>query len=156
VMRWLGGVASQEQLDAALDRLEAYASEFGHTFWAVERKSDGALLGCCGLKRLNSPGGEHLHGAFEIGWRLREDAWGQGLASEAAAASLYLGFDQFGAKTIVAMTVPGNVASQKVMQRLGMKRLPHLDFVDRRFAHPGDWNPSIVTAISAADWKAQR
>lgn len=157
VMRWLGGVADEENMAAALGRIEGFQRDFGHTFWAVERKEEGALLGFCGLKRVNAPGGEHLHGAFEIGWRLREDAWGQGYASEAARASLALAFERFGATFVVALTVAGNKASQKVMERLGMKRVPHLDFADRRFAMPGELNPAIVTLIAAGEWRqAQR
>jgi len=157
VMRWLGGVAGPRAMAAALDRLDCFERDHGHTFWVVERREDAALLGFCGLKRVNAPGGEHLHGAFEIGWRLREDAWGHGYASEAARASLDLAFGSLGARFVVALTVPGNVSSQKVMTRLGMRRMPHLDFLDRRFACAGELNPSIVTLIDAADWRpAQR
>lgn len=157
VMRWLGGVADETGVLAGFERLDGYMRDHGHTFWAVERREDGALLGFCGLKRMNSPGGEHLHGAFEIGWRLREDAWGKGYASEAARKSLDLAFDHFGAPFVVALTVPDNLASQKVMERLGMRRVPHFDYADRRFPCPGELNPSIVTLITAAEWRsAQR
>jgi RimJ/RimL family protein N-acetyltransferase len=157
VMRWLGGVSSEADMAAAFKRWERFTRDFGHTFWAVERREDGALLGFCGLKRVDAPGAEHLHGAVEIGWRLREDAWGQGYASEAAGKSLDIAFDRFGASFVVALTVPGNVASQKVMQRLGMRRVPHFDYADRRFPCPGDLNPSMVTLITAGEWRsAQR
>lgn len=156
VMRWLGGVSSEKTMSAAFARMHGFQRDFGHTFWAVQRRSDGALLGFCGLKRVNAPGGEHLHGAFEIGWRLREEAWGQGYASEAARCSLDLAFDRFAAPFVVALTVPGNKDSQKVMRRLGMRRMRHLDFRDHRFAMPGELNPSIVTLISADEWRAQR
>ena len=156
VMRWLGGVANDEAMFAAFDRLDAYQRDHGHTFWAVERKSDGALLGFCGLKRVNAPGGEALHGEFEIGWRLREDAWGQGYAKEAAIASMDLAFDRYGAPFVVALTVPGNRASQGLMQRLGMSRRPDLEFVDDRFDNPGELNPTVVHLIDAADWPAAR
>ena len=54
VMRWLGGVRPRERHEAAFGRIAGYQRDFGHTFWIVERKSDGALLGFCGLKRVNS------------------------------------------------------------------------------------------------------
>ena len=75
VMRHLGGVQDRASWDAAAERLAGYQRDFGHSFWLVERKSDGELLGFCGLKRVNSPGGECLSGQLEIGWRLRESAW---------------------------------------------------------------------------------
>lgn len=156
VMRWLGGVMDEATMAAAFERIRGFDRDHGHTFWAVERREDDALLGFCGLKRVNAPGGEHLHGAFEIGWRLREDAWGQGYASEAARRSLELAFDSFGARFVVALTVPGNIASQKVMTRIGMVRAPYLDFRDRRFAMPGDINPCIVTLIDEKNWRDQR
>ena len=46
----------------------------------------------------------------EVGWRLREDAWGQGYAKEAAIASLDFAFDALGAERVVAITFPGNEA----------------------------------------------
>lgn len=156
VMRWLGGVAPPQVMAAALARIDGFQSDFGHTFWVVERLEDEALIGFCGLKRVNAPGGEHLHGAFEIGWRLREEAWGQGYASEAARASLDLAFGRLEAPFVVALTVPGNAASLKVMERLGMRRVPYLDFRDRRFASPGDFDPCIVTLITAGEWRAHR
>ena len=78
VMRWLGGVWPREQHEAAFGRIKRYEREHGHTFWIVERKSDGAMLGFCGLKRVNSEGAPNP-GDFEVGWRLREDAWGQAM-----------------------------------------------------------------------------
>ena len=156
VMRWLGGVQDEATYSAAFDRLDGFQRDFGHTFWIVERRSDGALLGFCGLKRVNSPGGEALHGEFEIGWRLRGDAWGQGYAKEAAIASLDLAFGRFGAPHVVAITVPGNTDSQGLMKRLGMTRRPDLDFIDTRFDNPGELSPSIMYRIDAADWPAAR
>src|SRR5688500_19421757 len=96
VMRWLGGVQGEQAMAAAFERIDGYQRDFGHTLWVIERKSDGALLGFCGLKRVNSPGAS-CPGDFEIGWRLRESAWGQGIAKEAAIASLDLAFGRFSA-----------------------------------------------------------
>jgi RimJ/RimL family protein N-acetyltransferase len=154
VMRWLGGVWPREDHIKAFERIEGYQRDFGHTLWIVERKSDAALLGFCGLKRVNSPGAGDLTGDFEVGWRLREDAWGQGFAKEAAIASLDLAFDRFGAPHVVALTVPGNVDSQGLMKRLGMTRREDLDFVDDRFGP--EMNPTIVYRIDGSAWPAAR
>lgn len=152
VMRWLGGVQTPEEWRSAFDRLLSYQEEFGHTFWILERKADGELLGFCGLKRLNAPGAGALTGDFEIAWRLREEEWGKGIAKEAAIAAMDLAFERFGAPHVIAITVPGNSSSQGLMQRLGMKRRQDLDFVDTRFDHPGDFNPTVVYLIDAAEW----
>lgn len=156
VMRWLGGVADEDFSNAAFDRVDSYQQDFGFTFWIVERKDDGALLGFCGLKRANAPGGEKFAGEVEIGWRLREDAWGRGYAREAAIASLDLAFGRFGAPQVVAITARGNLPSQGLMIRLGMERREALDFIDQRFDPKSDVNPQIVFAIDAADWPAAR
>src|SRR5690349_17358932 len=52
VMRHLGGVWPRERHEAAFGRIQSYQRDYGHTFWIVERKSDGAMLGFCGLKRV--------------------------------------------------------------------------------------------------------
>jgi RimJ/RimL family protein N-acetyltransferase len=156
VMRWLGGPQPREEWSEGYQRLRKYQREFGFTFWIVERKRDREILGFCGLKRANAPGGDSIAGEVEIGWRLREDAWGQGYAKEAAIASLDIAFDRFGAPQVVAITAAQNEPSQGLMKRLGMARRQELDFVDQRFPADGPVNPQVVFAIVAADWPAAR
>jgi RimJ/RimL family protein N-acetyltransferase len=148
VMRWLGGVLDEAGRAAARARVESYRADHGHTFWVVERREDGALLGFCGLKRSNQAGGPQ--GMMEVGWRLREDAWGKGYAKEAAAASLDLAFGRFGAEEVIALTVQGNTGSWGLMERLGMERREDLDF------ESADFDPEtpriIAYAITRAAW----
>lgn len=151
VMRHLGGVQDRSTWEAAVGRIEGFQRDYGHTFWLLERKEDGELLGFCGLKRVNA-GGTILTGQFEVGWRLRESAWGQGYAKEAAIASLDLAFGKFGAPNVVALTVEQNKDSQGLMKRLGMTRRAEFDFDDPRFGP--ELNPTIVYSIDAADWPA--
>jgi RimJ/RimL family protein N-acetyltransferase len=152
VMQNLGGVQTREEWQAALDRLHGYQRDFGHTFWIVEDKGTSELLGFCGLKRVNSPGAGALTGEAEIGWRLRESAWGQGIAKEAAIATLDLAFGRFGYPRVFALTVPSNEASWGLMRRLGMQRREDLDFIDVRYGP--DLNPCIIYGIEAANWPA--
>lgn len=154
VMRHLGGVQDRATWNAAFERLKRYQRDYGHSFWLVERKEDGELLGFCGLKLVNSPGGEHIAGQYEIGWRLRESAWGRGYAKEAAIACLDLAFERFRAPHVVALTIGPNRESQGLMLRLGMKRRTDLDFDDRRFGP--EMNPTIVYRIDAEEWPAAR
>ena len=154
VMRHLGGVQSRADWDAAVERLNGYQRDFGHTFWLIEEKAGGEILGFCGLKRANAPGSGALAGTPEVGWRLRESAWGRGIAKEAAIASLDLAFGRFGYDEVVALTVPANDASQGLMKRLGMRRRDELDYVDTRFGP--ELNPTIVYSIVAEDWPAAR
>src|SRR5689334_8975224 len=112
VMRCLGGVQSIDDWTTGYQRLLGYQRAFGFTFCIVECKAASASLGMCGLKRVNAPGGDGIAGEVESGWALREDAWGQGYAKEAAIASLDLAFGRFGAPRVGAITAEGNLPSQ--------------------------------------------
>ena len=78
VMAYLDGPMDRAASDALIDRLLGEAQQNGATFWAVERKGDGAFLGFCGLRRGGHPG-TAVPAELEIGWRLRRDAWGKAL-----------------------------------------------------------------------------
>ena len=156
VMRWLGGLQRPDEWSAAYHRLKAYERDFGFTFWIVDRRADSETLGFCGLKRANAPGANAIAGDIEIGWRLREDAWGKGYAKEAAIASLDLAFNRFNAPHVVAVTAAQNAPSQGLMTRLGMARRTNLDFIDERFPAKHDVNPQVVYRIEAEDWPGAR
>jgi len=95
-------------------------------------------------------------GEIEIGWRLREDAWGQGYAKEAAMVSLELAFHRFQAPRVVAVTAAGNAPSQGLMTRLGMTRREEYNFVDQRFPQSSAVNPQVVFVIDKAEWAKVR
>lgn len=152
VMRWLGGVCDEKSRQAAQSRLLSYQRTLGHTFWVIERKQDGEIFGFCGLKRSNQEGGPI--GMMEVGWRLREDAWGKGYAKEAAAAALELAFERFDADEVIALTVDGNEGSWGLMKRLGMHRREDLDFASAVFDAE---NPIIIAySIDRAAWTGLR
>jgi RimJ/RimL family protein N-acetyltransferase len=150
VMRWLGGVKTPEAIEEMIrERLMRWQADRGYTFWAVERTADGALLGFCGLKIADDPGSP-VESMLEIGWRLREDAWGQGYAREAASAALDHAFATLAAPHVVALTVEGNRSSWGLMERLGMIRRPDLDY------QGPDWAEGkvIVYSIGSDEWRA--
>ena len=126
----LGGPARVEDIDASLARIRKCQEDNGFCFWVVERKADRLFLGYCGLKLSNLPG-TPVADDVEIGWRLREDVWGHGYASEAADAVLAWAWDKLDVPRVVSFTIPVNGASQRVMERIGMARRADLDF-----AHP--------------------
>lgn len=125
VMQFLLPITSRDEIRAFIERQRASQAAYGSSFWAVERLEDGAFLGFCGLK----PGAEGtpIEGEIEIGWRLRRDAWGRGYAKEAASACLDWAWASQAA-SVWAITVPANVRSWGLMERLGMKRHEDLDF----------------------------
>ena len=154
VMRWLSDPLDDEAKAAVRRRIADCTAQHGHCFWLVERKPDGGhlsgeRLGFCGLKRADAPGCP-VAGEFEIGWRMREDAWGRGYAKEAALASLRAGFERFGAQEVFALTVIQNAASWGLMERIGMRRRPELDFPDDRY--PPELRETIVYSITRDQW----
>lgn len=126
VMRYFPSTLTLPESEAVMARVQGHIDEHGFGFWAVERRADGVFLGFTGLMTLKDP--NPLAPGVETGWRLARHAWGQGYASEAAAASLKYGFETLGLKSIVAFTATDNRPSQAVMTRIGMARRGDLDF----------------------------
>jgi RimJ/RimL family protein N-acetyltransferase len=126
VMEFLGPLLSRSEIDVIIKRQQGIQADFGHCFWAIERKIDKAMIGFCGLQP--GPTQTPLDGKIEIGWRLAADCWGQGFAREAALASLDWGWANLDGADIWAMTVQANSRSWGLMKRLGMVRHIDLDF----------------------------
>jgi len=148
--RWLEDAdMAPRRTGSVTERMQRMNAEQGFCFWAVERREDGAFLGYCGLKRVDAQGTD-LTGAFEAGWGIREEMWGKGYAREAAAASLDRAFGILGADCVYAFTVAGNRASWGLMERLGMRRRPDLDFHDPSFSDA--LNPTMVYRIASTEW----
>jgi len=118
VMAYFPALLSREQSVAFIAKIEERFESNGFSFWALERKSDGAFVGFTGLNRPNFAA--PFMPCVEVGWRLAFDHWGQGYATEAAQASLSYAFDDLGVSEVVAFTATGNERSRKVMERLGM------------------------------------
>jgi [ribosomal protein S5]-alanine N-acetyltransferase len=93
----------------------AHAAKHGFALGAVERTSDGALIGMCGLIRR-----EGLDDV-DLGYALLPAYRGQGYAREAAAAWLACGFERFGLQRIVAITTLDNAASGRLLEAIGMR-----------------------------------
>ena len=134
-----------DETRAFLDRkLDEWVTR-GWSQWAVTDKSSGTLIGFLGL---NPPGFlPEVMPAVEVGWRLDPDYWGRGLATEGGRAALRFGFEVLGLDEIVSIYEPANVASGRVMQKLGMK-------VDRDTVHPERGLPLRVYKILRREWTA--
>ena len=150
VMARLGGVKTLEHIVTrhAATR-ESFARE-GFGFMMLIEKESGALVGHCGLKRVNNELARNV-GDHEIGWLVREDRWRRGYAAEAMHVVLDWAFGRIGAPHVVALTSQANVASWRLMEKLGMERRPDLDFVDP--AYPPEDNPTIQYALAAERWR---
>ncbi len=129
VMRYFPALMTPAEVDAAIARQDGFQASHGYCFWVVEPKASATMVGFCGLK----PGAEGtpLEGGVEIGWRFGKAHWGQGLATEAAVASLDWGFANLPVDRIGAITTVANRRSRLLMERIGMVRV-----VDQDFDHP--------------------
>jgi ribosomal-protein-alanine N-acetyltransferase len=126
VMRHFPAPLSRAESDAFVDRVAAAVEETGWGLWAVEERASGRFLGFTGLAvpRFTA----HFTPAVEVGWRLARSAWGHGYATEAARAAVAVGFTELGLEQLVSFTVPANLRSRAVMERLGMTHDESDDF----------------------------
>jgi ribosomal-protein-alanine N-acetyltransferase len=109
---------SIEEVRNVLNGILAHWQQHGFGRWALVDKGSALLAGWCGL--MNASYLENT-GEVEIGYGLAKQYWGKGLASEAAAATLKYGFEQVRLQRIIAVAWPENVASLRVLEKLGMR-----------------------------------
>jgi RimJ/RimL family protein N-acetyltransferase len=126
VRRYFPSVLSRAESDASVARIMAHFEERGYGFWAVEIPGITSFAGMVGLAYVtfDAP----FAPCVEIGWRLAVPYWGRGYATEAARAALAFGFDALRLNEIVSFTVPDNLPSRRVMERIGMTHRPDEDF----------------------------
>ena len=126
VMEFYPKCLDREETRAMIGRIEAHFERHGFGLWVVEVPDIANFVGYVGLsvpiyETAFTP-------CVEVGWRLASAYWGQGYATEAARAALVHGFGTLGLREIVSFTVPANVRSRAVMERLGMRRDAAEDF----------------------------
>lgn len=131
VMRYIGTGAAQDrgQARAWLEKNESRWEQYNLGMWAVMLKEKGALLGWCGLAMLDDTD------EVEVGYGLARAHWGRGLATEGARASLRYGFEILGLRRIVAVAIPENSASRRVMEKLGMRHEKNARYYDCETAY---------------------
>ncbi|HEX6118739.1 MAG TPA: GNAT family N-acetyltransferase [Dongiaceae bacterium] len=142
---------SRPEIDAFIQRIKAHFAEHGFGWWAVELPGIAPFIGYVGLTvpRFEA----HFMPAVEVGWRLASAHWGQGYATEGAQAALEFGFTQRGLGEIVSFTVPANVRSLRVMQRLGMTHDPADDFDHPRLPEGDPLRRHVLYRLGRARWR---
>lgn len=106
--------------------LEQY-EEYGIGRLAIIDKSNGEFLGWSGLK-YETNGMNNTSGYYDIGYRLKKSAWGKGIATEVATASLRYGFQVLELSEINASAHHENLASIRVLEKIGMTRIETFDY----------------------------
>ena len=110
---------SIEEFQEPFDQMVALASTLG--MWAIVH--DGRLIGRCGF----FPFSEDPAGVPELAYLLSGAHWGRGLATEAARRCLEFAFDEQGWPEVVAVVRPENVASARVLRKVGMRLLRRIE-----------------------------
>jgi RimJ/RimL family protein N-acetyltransferase len=150
VMRYIGRPATPASvLERDIPHLLArYDLAQGPGYWAAEVRATGEVVGWFELRPLAAePDG------FELGYRLLPEAWGHGYATEGAAALVRRAFEELGATRVVATTMAVNVASRRVMERVGLRfvRAVHQDWPDPlEGAEEGDVEYALTRAVWAS------
>ena len=150
VMRYFPSTRTRAESDTMVDRLDAAIEADGFGLWAVERRDSGAFVGFVGLSRPSFD--PALVGQVEIGWRLAREAWGQGVATEAAREVVRFAFDPAGADlpALVSFTAATNEPSRRVMRRLGMAHDPADDFEHPALPPGHALRPHVLYRLSRA------
>ncbi len=126
VMRFFDAPRDPQLTEASVRRYSDYFDSHGTSLWAVEVPGRARFIGCVGCfpAREAMPYGP----AFELGWRLDAPYWGQGYATEGMVCALRDVMDRLAPPEVVAVTVPINMPSRRVMEKLGMTRDAADDF----------------------------
>ena len=112
---------TREETEQFLERQFDHWAAHGFGSWAAELKDGHRLIGYIGLAIPTWL--PQVMPAVEVGWRLHPDHWGRGLATEGGRASVRYGFEELGLERIIAIVMPENVASRRVMAKLGMAKV---------------------------------
>jgi ribosomal-protein-alanine N-acetyltransferase len=132
----LGGVATPADVDGQIASMTAHWERHAFGWYAFHDRETGALVARGGPHVAHIAGRDEV----EIGWTVVPERWGQGLATELGAASLEVAFGPLGLVDVVSFTLPANLASRRVMEKLAFTferdalyaGLPHVLY--RRFS----------------------
>lgn len=117
VVRFITGGTpmTREQTEARFNFYLNHQKTHGFAIWAIINKEDKSFIGICGIQYLEDTPN------IEVGYRLAKAFWGKGIATEAAKACLDYGFNKLNLSEIVAVIDVENIASQKVIEKIGLR-----------------------------------
>ena len=149
VTRYLGGTKTEAQVKKMLAEriLDYYEAHPGLGIWMTIEQATGAPVG---FHLINHIRGESI---IQVGFGLTRSAWGRGFATEMASALLRYAFLDLELESIAGMASLANVASQRVLQKIGLQR-----HGERAFPHPAyaAQGPLAWFERRAVEWKAER
>ncbi|HWC18298.1 MAG TPA: GNAT family N-acetyltransferase [Terriglobales bacterium] len=151
VMEFLPACLTREQSDETVTRIQTHHEKHGFCLFAAELIGRAPFIGFVGLQHV--PFEAAFTPAVEIGWRLARPYWDRGLATEGALAVLSYGLGTLELPEIVSFTVPGNIRSRRVMEKIGMKRDRSGDFEHPRLPAGHPLRRHVLYRLNRDAWK---
>lgn len=149
VMEHFPKTLNVEESAAFLARLQDHFQEYGYCYYAVEIRETGEWIGFIGLAYQNYK--TAFTPAVDIGWRLVPGSWGQGYATEGARRCLEHAFTVLNLDRVIATCTLSNKPSERVMQKLGMHCLGHLNHPKLK-GYP-EYERCLCYGIEQAEWR---
>lgn len=152
VMQYFPATLTAEETNQLVDRIEAHFALHGFGLWAAETREHPQFIGYIGLA---VPRFETTFAPFEIGWRLAVSHWGRGLALEGAQAVVRHAFGNLNLPEVVSFTVPANLRSRRVMEKLRMTNDPADDFDHPLFSEGHPLRRHVLYRLTREAWLAR-
>lgn len=153
VMEFFPKLNDRAECEAAFGRVTDHLQRHGFCFWAAELPGVAPFIGFIGLAVPKFEA--HFTPCVEIGWRLANEHWGRGYATEGAQASLAFAFERLNLNEIVSFAVEANLRSRRVMERIGMTHNPADDFDHPNYTEGHPLRRHVLYRISKAAWQAR-
>lgn len=121
VHKYLGNnpVTDIEQVRGYIESIREQYSNNGIGRWAVVEKESGKVIGWAGLKFITEIENGHTH-FYDVGYRLNQQYWGKGYATESANAAIKYGFEELGLTEIIGSANVENIKSRKALEKCGL------------------------------------
>ncbi len=144
------GLLGPEASDQMIDRIERHFQQHGFGLFAAELRQDQTFIGYIGLAVPSFDAS--FMPSVEIGWRLASEHWGRGLATEGAREVLRYTFEVIGLTGVVSFTVPANIRSRRVMEKLGMTHHSSDDFEHPRLPEGHAFRHHVLYRLHRGAW----
>lgn len=144
VMATLGPLMDRAKSDAFMNRIGQHFVDHGYGLWCVE--FGGEPVGFTGFMV------PWFRDGIEIGWRIRSEFWGKGIAPEAALECLRYGFDELRFDEVLSFTAATNSNSRRVMEKIGLRRDLAGDFEHPSVPEGNPLKPHVLYRMQRADW----
>jgi ribosomal-protein-alanine N-acetyltransferase len=139
----LGGVRSREWVADYIERAMAHWDQHRFGLWTARHRETGAFVGRGGLRVADIDGKREI----EVAYGLMSEFWGQGFATEMAEASVDAAFTSLGLPDVVSFTLHTNLASRRVMEKVGFHYERDIDYAEL---------PHALLRLTGEDWRSRK